>query len=104
MPVILPRASFTLIDAHSVRLLRKYELEFSDVLRGSTHLRAKMEGKLLPKTLTRRFEKGDKSLRKMLTELREQLTKLDPTMGDALDTTESKSLFQFLMLHNKAWT
>jgi bacillithiol synthase len=101
MPVILPRASFTLIDAHSVRLLRKYELEFSDVLRGSTHLRAKMEGKLLPKTLTRRFEKGDKSLRKMLTEFREQLTKLDPTLGGAMDTTESKMLFQFSKLQEK---
>src|SRR5260370_8410515 len=101
MPVILPRASFTLIDAHSVRLLRKYELEFSDVLRGSTHLRAKMEGKLLPKTLTRRFEKDDKSMRKMLTELREQLTKLDPTLGGAMDTTESKMLFQFSKLQEK---
>jgi bacillithiol biosynthesis cysteine-adding enzyme BshC len=102
MPVILPRASFTLIDAHSVRLLRKYELDFSDVLRGSPHLRAKMEGKLLPKTLTRRFAAGDRSLRKMLTELRERLTKLDPTLGGAMDTTESKMLFQFSKLQEKA--
>jgi uncharacterized protein YllA (UPF0747 family) len=102
MPVILPRASFTLIDAHSVRLLRKYELDFSDVLRGSPYLRSKMEGKLLPKTLTRRFAAGDRSLRKMLTELREQLTKLDATLGGAMDTTESKMLFQFSKLQEKA--
>jgi bacillithiol synthase len=102
MPVILPRASFTLIDAHSVRVLRKYELEFSDVLGGSTKLRAKMEGKLLPKTLMRQFERGDKALRKMLTELREQVTKLDPTLGGAMDTSESKMLFQFSKLQEKA--
>jgi bacillithiol biosynthesis cysteine-adding enzyme BshC len=102
MPVILPRASFTLIDAHTVRLLRKYELEFPDVLAGGAKLRAKMEGTLLPKALTRRFERGDKSLRKMLTELRGQVTKLDPTLSGAMDTAESKMLFQFSKLQEKA--
>jgi len=102
MPVILPRASFTLIDAHTVRLLRKYELEFSDVLRGGAELRAKMEGRLLPKTLTRRFDTGGKSLRKMLAELRAQMTTLDPTLGGAMDTAESKMLFQFSKLKEKA--
>jgi len=102
MPVILPRASFTLVGAHAVRLLRKYELEFSDVLRGSAKLRAKMEGRLLPKMLTRRFDTGEKSLRKMLTELREQVTRLDPTLGGAMDTAESKMLFQLSKLKEKA--
>jgi bacillithiol biosynthesis cysteine-adding enzyme BshC len=102
MPVILPRASFTLVDTHAVRLLRKYEVEFSDVLLGSAKLRAKMEGKLLPKTLTRRFETGEKSLRKMLTELREQVIKLDSTLGGAMDTAESKMVFQFSKLKEKA--
>lgn len=102
MPVVLPRASFTLVDAHAVRLLRKYELEFSDVLLGRAKLRAKMEGKLLPKTLTRRFESGEKSLQKMLTELREQVVRLDPTLGGAMDTAESKMLFQFSKLKEKA--
>ena len=102
MPVILPRASFTLIDAHAVRLLRKYELEFSDVLQGSAKLRARMEGRLLPKTLTRRFDTGGKSLQKMLGELREQVTRIDPTLGGAMDTAESKMLFQFSKLKEKA--
>jgi bacillithiol synthase len=102
MPVILPRASFTLVDAHAVRLLRKYELEFSDLLHGRAKLRAKMEGRLLPKILTRRFDTGGKSLQKMLTELREQVTRFDPTLGGAMDTAESKMLFQFSKLKEKA--
>jgi bacillithiol synthase len=102
MPVILPRASFTLVDAHAVRLLRKYELEFSDLLTGNAKLRSKMEGRLLPKTLTRRFDTGEKSLRKMMTELREQVTRLDPTLGGAMDTAESKMLFQYSKLKEKA--
>jgi hypothetical protein len=38
----------------------------------------------------------------MLTELREQVTKLDPTLGGAMDTAESKMLFQFSKLKEKA--
>jgi bacillithiol synthase len=102
MPVILPRASFTLVDAHSVRLLRKYEVEFTDVLQGSARLRAKMEGRLLPRMLTRRFAGGEKSLQKMLAGLREQVIKMDPTLGGAMDTAESKMLFQFSKLKEKA--
>jgi len=102
MPVILPRASFTLVNAHAVRLLHKYELDFSDVMQGSAKLRARMEGTLLPKALTRRFDTGDKSLRKILGELREEVTRLDPTLGGAMDTAESKMLFQFSKIKEKA--
>jgi bacillithiol synthase len=102
MPVVLPRASFTLVDAHSARLLRKYNLDFADVLQGKAKLRARMEGKLLPRTLTRRFETGEKSLRKLLSELREHVTRVDQTLGGAMDTAESKMLFQFSKLKEKA--
>ena len=101
MPVVLPRVSFTLVNAHTVRLLRKYELQFSDALRGAAALREKMEGALLPKTLTRRFDRGEKSLQKTLAELRERVTQLDPTLGGAMDTAESKMLFQFSKLKEK---
>ena len=102
MPVILPRASFTLVDAHVVRLLRKYELQFSDVFRGAASLREKMEGTLLPRALTRRFDSGEKSLQNMLADLRERITRLDPTLAGAMDTTESKMLFHFSKLKEKA--
>jgi uncharacterized protein YllA (UPF0747 family) len=102
MPVVLPRASFTMVDAHSARLLRKYNLEFSDVLQGKARLRARMEGELLPKALSRRFETGEKALQKMLRELREQVTRVDQTLGGAMDTAESKMLFQFSKLKEKA--
>jgi len=101
MPVILPRASFTLVDSHTVRLLPKYDLQFSDVFRGPAGLREKMEGALLPATLTQRFDRGEKSLQEMLAELREQVTRLDQTLGGAMDTAESKMLFQFSKLKEK---
>ena len=102
MPVILPRATFTLVPPQSVRLLDNYQLEFSDLLRGRPHLRAKMESKLLPQELTRRFEDGEKTLRDLLDGLREPITRLDQTLSGALDTVAEKMLFQYIKLQEKA--
>jgi bacillithiol biosynthesis cysteine-adding enzyme BshC len=102
MPVVMPRASFTLVDPHTVRLLRKYDLEFTDVLRGKAALRERLEGTLLPKTLIRRFERGEKSLKKTLADLRDQILRLDQTLGGAMETAESKMLFQFSKIKEKA--
>jgi bacillithiol biosynthesis cysteine-adding enzyme BshC len=102
MPVILPRATFTLVPPQSVRLMGNYELEFSDLLRGRPHLRAKMESKLLPQELTRHFEDGEKSLRELLDGLREPITRVDQTLSGALDTVAEKMLFQYSKLQEKA--
>jgi bacillithiol synthase len=102
MPAIVPRASFSLVDSHAVRLLRKYALEFSDVLRGRAHLRERMEAALLPQTLTRRFGTGEKTLRKLLSTLREPVTRVDKTLAGAVDSAEKKMLYQFSKLRGKA--
>ncbi len=102
MPVVMPRASFTLLDAHAVRLLRKYGLEFSDLLKGAQWLRCKMEQDLLPRALARQFAAGEKKLRKLLEDLREPVARLDPTLRGSLDTAEAKMLYQFTNLRGKA--
>ena len=48
MPAMLPRASFTIIEPAVARLLKKYGLDFRDMLRGRQYLRARMEVKSLP--------------------------------------------------------
>lgn len=102
MPVIVPRASFTLISPQAVRLLGNYEIEFMDLLRGRPHLRTKMESKLLPQELTRRFDDGEKTLRDLLDGMREPITRLDQTLAGALDTAAEKMLFQYTKLQEKA--
>jgi bacillithiol synthase len=102
MPVIVPRASFTLVDSHVARLLRRYKLEPCDVLRGRLHLRSRMEQALLPRTLERRFGTGEKALRKILAGLRGPVGDLDQTLIGTLDTAERKMLYQFGKLRGKA--
>lgn len=101
MPVIIPRMGITLVDSHAARLLRKYGLEFTDLLRGPQHLRSKMERDLLPRQLTRRFQTGEKALRKLLGELREPIAKMDPTLTGSLENAEAKMLYQLNNLQGK---
>jgi bacillithiol biosynthesis cysteine-adding enzyme BshC len=102
MPVILPRASFTLVEPHAARLLRKYGIELADIFRGQAYLRSKMQQVLLPPELASRLEDSEKALRELLAGLREPIAKLDATLVGALETAESKILYQFGNLAGKA--
>ncbi len=102
MPAVLPRASFTLVEPHTARLLKKYGLDVRDVLQGRQHLRAKLEREFLSKPLAQRFTAGEKTIRRLLGGLRRPLDKLDKTLLGALETAEKKMLYQFLRLRRKA--
>jgi len=101
MPAVLPRASFTLVEPHVARLLKKYGLELRDVLRGRQHLRGKLERQFLSKALARRFDASERTIRRLLAGLRQPIGKLDRTLLGALETVERKMLYQFLSLRSK---
>ena len=95
MPVILQRASFTLVPPHLARLLRKYNLEFADLFEGRQALRKKMERDTLPPELAQQFDAGEKTLRELIEKMRAPIATLDPTLKGALENAESKIVFQF---------
>ncbi len=101
MPVILPRMSFTLIAPEVARTLKKYGLNFREVLDGRQELRRKMEGGFLPAGLGAKFSRDEKVLRKMLGAYGKPLAKLDKTLCGARDTAERKMLYQFEKLRRK---
>ena len=101
MPVILPRASFTLVLPHLVRLLRKYDLKLSDFFEGQAALRKKMERDSVPPELAEQFDSGEKALRAVLEGLRQPIATLDPTLRGSLENAESKKLYQFTSLRER---
>jgi uncharacterized protein YllA (UPF0747 family) len=101
-PVILPRASFTLVPPHVANLLQKYHLDVEAILSGGFNLRARLESEVLPEALASRFESGEKSMLDALEGIREPLSKLDPTLLGALDNAAEKMRYQFNGLRAKA--
>lgn len=102
MPVMLPRAGFTLVDAKAAKLLRKYNLTVEDVWTGSQDLRHKMEGASVPKTLSKSFENNQKQIQKMLTQLGKQIAKLDPTLRGTVERARKRIEFHIEKLRRKA--
>jgi bacillithiol biosynthesis cysteine-adding enzyme BshC len=101
-PAILPRASFTLVPSHVSNLLKKYNLNVSDVLQGRHKLRARLESEAIPQALTARFDEGEQTIKAIVEGLREPVAKLDQTLLGALDTASEKMLHQFNGLRAKA--
>jgi bacillithiol biosynthesis cysteine-adding enzyme BshC len=101
MPVILPRAAYTILDAKAEKLLRRYGLKVEDVWRGSQELRRKMETSSVPPTLGKNFDKTVKESERMLGQLKKQILRLDPTLGGAVETAQKKIAFQLEKLKRK---
>jgi bacillithiol synthase len=101
-PAILPRASFTLVPSHVSNLLKKYNLNVSDIVQERRKLRARLEAEALPHALTARLDEGELVIKALIDGLREPLTKLDQTLLGALDTASEKILYQFNGLRAKA--
>jgi len=102
MPVMLPRAGFTLVDAKANKLLRRYGLTVEDVWAGSQGLRHKMERQSVPGSLSRNFDRKQKQIAKMLTQLGTQIEKLDPTLKGTVEKSRKRIEFHIDKLRRKA--
>jgi len=102
MPVIFPRANFTVLDAASNRLLGKYGLELTDVFAGKQLLREKMAARFLPEGLAGLFGKATASLGEDMEAIKQGLGKLDPTLVDAASNSAQKMQYQLSNLEHKA--
>jgi bacillithiol biosynthesis cysteine-adding enzyme BshC len=101
MPVILPRAGFTILDAKAEKLLQKYGLCIENLWAGPQELRRKMESVSLPAELADNFDRDKARMEATLTELAGQIEKLDPTLAGAVTTARNKISFQLEKLRRK---
>jgi bacillithiol biosynthesis cysteine-adding enzyme BshC len=101
MPVIFPRAAFTLLDARARRLMEKYRLSLEDVWQGVGHLGQKIGAAGLADGWTERFEQYEQELNLIMERLRADIEALDPTLLDALRHTEEKIKYQVERLKGK---
>ncbi len=101
MPVLLPRADFTLVDPKAVRLLTKYRLQVEDVWRGSQVLRNRMYNSAVPRKLSREFDANLKGIEKNVQKLHKTIAKVDPTIQGTIARAEKRIRYQIEKLRHK---
>ncbi len=102
MPVILPRADFTLVDPKAVRVLEKYRLKVEDAWQGSQELLKRMHSANVPKKLAREFDLNLRQLQKSLARLHMAIAKVDPTIQGTIARAEKRIHYQIEKLRQKA--
>jgi len=100
--VLVPRASFTLLEPSVNRLLTKYGLTLRDVCSGKQSLREKMAARFLPPDLADLFQKAAADLTGTLDAIQSALSRLDPTLADAASHSGRKMHYQLSTLERKA--
>jgi bacillithiol synthase len=101
MPVVVPRAGFTLLDSRSDRLISRYGLAFGDFYHGEAALRERIASRLVPPGLSRCLWEASAATEKHIERLRAELVGFDPTLAAALDTSRRKIVHQFTKLERK---
>jgi uncharacterized protein YllA (UPF0747 family) len=101
MPVMLPRAGFTLGDVKAAKLLKQYQLTVEDLWQGSQEIRKRLERAAVPKTLSTKFDREQKHITKTLTQLGKQIATLDRTLQGSVGTAQKKIAFQLDKLRRK---
>jgi bacillithiol synthase len=101
MPVLFPRADFTLVDPKATRILKKYHLDVEDVWCGPQILRDRMYNSAVPQKLAREFDSSLHHMEKSLKQLNKAVAKVDPTIQGAVARTEKRIGYQIEKLRHK---
>lgn len=87
---ILPRASLTMIERHTGRVLERYGLTLADLFAGPENVLKRVVEEHLGADTAKSFAKTEVAVNSELDDLREQLRTIDPTLADALETGRRK--------------
>ncbi len=101
MPVIAPRASFTLLDARSAKLMKHFGLALQDTMTHNEALKERIAQQLIPGSLGSAFEKTASEAATLLDTLGAQLNDFDPTLAAAMAKSRAKVTYQIEKLRRK---
>lgn len=102
MPVIVPRAGFTLLDRRAAALLTRFDLTLADCLQPQSVLRDRMAKLLLPADLDGLFHAADQAVLDSTAPLHDALARFDPTLAPALEKSIVKMRYQLDKNRRKA--
>ena len=86
-PVIFPRASFTLIDPRTARLLEKYRIDVDDMWQGAAHLAEKIAAASFSPGWQERLDEDEREIARVLERMQSEVRAIDPTLLDSVEHT-----------------
>jgi bacillithiol synthase len=101
MPVMLPRAGFTLVDTKAQRLLAQYGLQVEDVWNGPQELRKSLSKASVPEEISQLLAENGAEIKNRLGRWSKSISALDPTLQNAVETAQKKMAYQTEKLQQK---
>lgn len=101
MPVILPRAFFTVLDPKSAKTIERFRVPIADMLHDEEHVRKTLARRLVPPDLTESLNQAERNVQNTMTALAGKLESFDPTLSHALENSLRKIEYQFSRNHSK---
>lgn len=102
MPVIVPRNSFTLLDARAEKVLRRYGMSVPDLLHPHETVRARMAHRLIPEDLASKLADARAAVGSSLESVQTALSAFDTTLGTATQKSAAKIAYQLAKIEAKA--
>lgn len=100
-PVVLPRASFTLIEKRHAKTLSKYGIEFPALFAGQEEVMKQVVERSLDQDTTRVFDETEQVFNEQLEKLRASLLTVDASLAEALKGGREKILYQLNNLRTR---
>jgi bacillithiol biosynthesis cysteine-adding enzyme BshC len=100
-PVVLPRASFTLIEKRHAKTMSKYGIAFPELFEGQEEVMKRVVERSLDQGTATVFDDTERVLNEQLDKLRDSLTAVDPTLADALKGGRDKIVYQINNLRTR---
>jgi bacillithiol biosynthesis cysteine-adding enzyme BshC len=100
-PIIIPRASFTLLEKKIEKLLDKYQLQVVELFDDLSVVFKKAVERVLASDTAHLFDQAEVALQEKLTQLEKTVTDIDPSLISAINHARDKIAYQIRHLETK---
>jgi bacillithiol biosynthesis cysteine-adding enzyme BshC len=104
MPIIYPRKSLTLIEKNVEKVLKAYKLSVQDMWQEADAKINKIAREKIPESLARSLKTAASNLDKDFSDIRIEVSALEPTLEKSVDLTVGKIHHQLGLLEKKVLT
>jgi bacillithiol biosynthesis cysteine-adding enzyme BshC len=101
MPLVSPRAGFTLVDPRAAKLLERSHLTVKDTFEGLDPLEEKVAARMVPPALRQKITSAEDAVANKMEELIGYLETFDPTLSAAASKSRAKILYQLKKIDSK---